>query len=128
MSKSQRDQRNAEAPLMLMRVRAEAAEAERDRLREELIRLSKAERHYVESRLRAEAENSRLRGQLSEIAHTNAPVIRDLGARAEAAEAERDRLREALLAWWEPQRHVGNCECQACTLTRAALATTKEGT
>ena len=33
MSKSQRDQRNAEAPLMLMRVRAEAAEDEVARLR-----------------------------------------------------------------------------------------------
>jgi hypothetical protein len=42
----------------------------------------------VAERDEAKSENSRLRGQLSEIAHTNAPVIRDLGARAEAAEAE----------------------------------------
>lgn len=55
--------------------RAEAAEAERDE---------------------AQAENSRLRGQLSEIAHTNAPVIRDLGARALAAEARAVSLETSL--------------------------------
>ena len=31
-------------------------------------------------------------------------------------------LEAALTAWWEPQRHVGDCLCQACELTRAALA------
>ena len=48
-----------------------------------------------------------------------------------ALEAETRTLREALLAWWEPeflgQRHVGQCVCRACTLTRTAL-TREEGT
>ena len=44
--------------------------AERDEAREELIRLSKAEQHYVESRLRAEAEVARLREALTKLAES----------------------------------------------------------
>ena len=39
----------------------------------------------------------------------------------EAAEAEARALREALIAWWEPRRHTGDCHCLACVLTRKAL-------
>lgn len=58
---------------------------------------AREQRHVAEvERDEAQAENSRLRGQLSEIAHTNAPVIRDLGARALAAEARAVSLETSL--------------------------------
>ena len=64
------------------------------------------------------AENSRLRGQLSEIAHTNAPVIRDLGARALAAEAAQSRV-EALACRWEGKWQAAEARV---TALEAALA------
>ena len=73
------------------------------------------------------AENSRLRGQLSEIAHTNAPMIRDLGAHAEAAEADNARLREALtmIAGYNSHNDGTGCRCgHRMSMCNAVMAAT----
>ena len=46
----------------------------------------------------------------------------DIEAELVQLREERNAMRDALIAWWVPQRHVGDCKCDACFLTRAALA------